>query len=312
VSDRTPISVAIAAIKQLRPKQWIKNGLLYAALIFSGKFVDDFDAFVAATIGFAAFCMISSSGYVFNDIVDREADRKHPKKKFRPIASGALPVPLALVLAVVLLISGLGVAWSLSLSFAIVAFSYLATTMSYSFYLKNLVIFDVMFLSSGFVWRAIAGAVAIGVTISLWLFLVTAFFALFIGFNKRYAELKQLGSQAQTRKNLAEYSLPMIEKFQSVVTANVVLCYALYTVLGPNPWMVVTVPVALYVIFRYIYLVEKGGGGAPVETLVKDPPLLVSVVVYGVLCVGVMWLHFEVEGLLPNILPEHPLPGSPS
>jgi 4-hydroxybenzoate polyprenyltransferase len=301
VERRTPITIAKAALKQLRPKQWAKNVFLFAAIVFSGRFTDP-DAIVQVLVGFFSFSMLASSGYIFNDYLDREADKKHPKKKFRPIASGALPVPAALVLLCTSLILGTLAALYLSPTFLMIAYIYLATTLSYSFYFKHKVILDVMFLASGFVWRAIAGAVAIEVHVSVWLFLCTAFISLFLGFGKRRAELLQLGADGGTRKNLAEYSGKMLEQYLSIVTGSTVLCYALYTVLGPTPWMTLTIPCVLYGIFRYIYLVERfGEGGAPDETLLGDVPMILTGILYIVVAIAVLSLNNA--GILPSVLP---------
>lgn len=299
---RTPVSVVRAAIKQLRPKQWAKNALLFAALIFSGEFLVS-ESVINAVAAFVAFSLIASSGYVFNDYLDREADRKHPKKQFRPIASGALPEGLAIVEMVAVLGLGMAIAWWVGTWFLAVALLYLATTLSYSYYFKHLVILDVMFLALGFVWRVIAGALAIKVHVSAWLFLCTAFFALFLGFNKRRGELRDLGEDAGTRRNLVEYNERMLQEFQSIVTANTVLSYALYSVLGaPTPWMVLTLPFVLYAVFRYIYLVEqRGEGAAPDETLLKDVPILVTALLYGATAVAV--LLADRAGVLEQILP---------
>ena len=287
--SRSPGSLAIAAFQGLRPKQWTKNGLLFAALIFSGHFLT-LDDVLKTVLGAAAFSMLSSSGYLLNDWLDREADRKHPKKRKRPIASGALPENLALVEMVVIAILGASAAWWLSPAFFAVAMAYVATTLSYSLYFKHLVILDVMFLGACYVWRAVAGAVAIGVGVSPWLFLCTAFFALFLGFAKRRAELVQLGENRGTRKNLAEYSPQMLEQFQAIVTGGTVLSYALYCVLWQGPWMTLTMPYVLYGIFRYIYLVEqKGEGGAPDETFLKDRPILLTVGLYVLTAAGVLY-----------------------
>ncbi len=296
---RTPVSVAVAAVRQLRPKQWTKNAFLLPALLFSGMFTDP-EALFRCGVGFASFCLLSSTGYVLNDYLDREADRRHPKKRTRPIASGALPVPAAWLLMIGALGGGVALALWLGPWFLAIALTYLVSTLSYSLWLKHVVIVDVMLLASGFVWRAVAGAVAIGVTISPWLFLCTAFFALFIGFNKRRAELLQVGASAGTRRNLEEYSPQMLDEFQSIVTAATVLCYALYTVLGPTPWMTLSLPWVLYGIFRYIYLIErKGEGGSPDETILRDRPLLVTAVGYALTCLGVISaLH---NGMLPTM-----------
>lgn len=273
-------SLPVAAFKALRVKQWAKNGLLFAALLFSGKFLE-VPAILDALVGFFAFSFVASAGYIFNDTLDREADRNHPKKRHRPIASGALPVPAAIGELVV--VGGLGVAlaWMISPWFLGITVAYLVETLSYSFFFKHMVIIDVMMIASGFVLRAIAGAIAIDVAVSPWFFLCTAFLALFIGFNKRRAELVQLGDGQGTRKNLQEYTPSLLREFQAIVTSNVVVSYALYAVLGDRPWMVVTIPFVLYVIFRYIYLVEvKGEGGAPEDTLLGDAPILATTVLY--------------------------------
>jgi 4-hydroxybenzoate polyprenyltransferase len=280
--------LVLAALKVMRPKQWTKNGLLAAALVFSGQFFEP--ARVGrAVLAVVAFSLLSSSGYVLNDYLDREADRKHPKKRLRPIASGSLPEGFALPWMVLILLGGLGIAYWLSPKFLVLSVLYLATTISYSFYFKHKVILDVMFLAACYVWRAIAGAVAIDVRVSPWFFLCTAFFALFLGFAKRKAELVQVGKTVGTRKNLREYSQPMLEQFQAIVTSSTIVAYALYTVLGTNTWMMLTIPYVLFAVLRYIYLVEqKGEGGAPDETLLKDGPILVTVALYVLTAVGIM------------------------
>jgi 4-hydroxybenzoate polyprenyltransferase len=297
---RTPTTVMVAAVKQLRPKQWAKNVFLFPALIFSGQFLD-LDAISLALVGFAAFCLLSSSGYVLNDWLDREADRKHPTKQRRPIASGALPLPAAGALMGLCLVGGVALSLWLSPGFLLIACIYLATTLSYSFYFKHKVLLDVLFLSSGFVWRAIAGAVAIQVHVSPWLFLSTVFLALFIGFNKRRAELLKVGAHTGTRRNLAEYSPQMLEQFQAIVTSATIMTYLLYTVMGPTGWMTLTIPMVLYGIFRYIYLIDRHGeGGAPDETLLKDRPMLYTGVLY--LAVALVVLVGDKFGWLPVLL----------
>jgi 4-hydroxybenzoate polyprenyltransferase len=298
--SRTPVSVAVAAVKQLRPKQWTKNVFLLAALVFSGEFLV-VDSVIAVFMGIASFSLLASSGYIFNDYLDREADRKHPKKKFRPIASGALPEGVALIEMLIVLGAGCAIAWQISPWFLAVGLAYLTTTLSYSFYFKHLVILDVMFLSLGFVWRVIAGALAIQVPISAWLFLCTAFMALFFGFHKRRAELKKLGGKAGTRKNLAEYTDQILDSYLSIVTGGLIITYMQYSVLGPTPWMSLTVPFVLYAIFRYIHLVEQQGeGGAPDETLLKDPPMLISCLLFGMTAMAVILA--ERAEMLPNVI----------
>ncbi len=291
-------SLPVAALKALRPHQWAKNVLLFAALVFSGSFMQ-IDRVLDALLAFAAFSLLASAGYLLNDYLDREQDRKHPRKRHRPIASGALPEWAALVEMLVIAAAGVGLALWLSKAFLAISLVYLATTLTYSFWLKHIVIVDVMVLATHYVWRAVAGAVAIEVSASPWLFLCTAFLALFLGFEKRKGELRLIGPDGPTRKILTEYNLPMVNGFQAIVTASAMLCYALYAVLGPTPWMVVTVPHVLYCMFRYIYLVERyGEGAAPDETLLRDKPIIATIMVYGLTAMAILWaLH---AALLPE------------
>ena len=276
---RSPMAATAAA---LRPKQWTKNGLLFAALIFSANFgrIDDWLLCIGA---FASFCLLSSTGYVYNDLRDAEADRVHPKKRFRPIAAGELTAMNAWFLMACTLSSSLLAAWFVGPSFLVCALLYFLTTLSYSSFFKHFVILDVMFLSACYLWRAVAGAVAISVPISPWLLLCTAFLALFLGFNKRRGEIMLLdGKKSGTRKALDSYSPAMLQEFQAITTSGTIISYALYTVLGsPTQWLLLTLPYVLYGIFRYIYLVDqRGEGAAPDETLLKDVPILICVVLY--------------------------------
>lgn len=301
--SRSVFSVARAAIKALRPKQWAKNVLILAPLVFSSVYLTEPWRVLEAGLAVLSFSLLASSGYLLNDYLDREADRQHPKKRHRPIASGALPEGVAIVEMILVLGLGAGIAFMVSPVFLVVGLAYLATTMLYSFVLKHIVILDVMILSSFYLLRVIAGAAAIEVRVSAWLFLCTAFLALFIGFHKRRAELVQLGDGGGTRKILKLYSLPMLDQFQAIVTGAVVLCYALYTVLGSaTPWMTMTIPFVLYGIFRYIWLVDqKGEGDAPDETLIKDGPILVTGFLYGLTAVGI--LVADSWSILPDIFP---------
>jgi 4-hydroxybenzoate polyprenyltransferase len=202
---------------------------------------------------------------------------------------------------VVVLGAGVALAYTLGPWFLFVGLAYLTTTLSYSFYFKHLVILDVMFLALGFVWRVVAGALAIQVHVSAWLFLCTAFIALFLGFNKRRAELAKLGGKAGTRRNLVEYSGRLLEEFQSIMTSATIVTYCMYAVMGPTPWMSLTIPFVIYGIFRYIYLVEqKGEGGAPDETLLKDVPILVACMLYGLTAMAV--LVADKQGWLLDVL----------
>ena len=273
----------------MRPKQWVKNVFLFAALIFSQQFLN-LEAILHSLYAFGAFCAVSSSGYILNDIMDIEADRAHPKKKYRPIAAGQLSVPLAYALFVLLLLGGLAGAYLISKYLLLITALYLCTTLSYSFYFKHIVILDIMFITAGFLWRVTAGAIAISVKISPWIVICTAFLALFLGFNKRRGELLLLQNQSgETRKNLKEYSVEMVRDFQAITSSGAILSYALYTILGPQPLLGLTLPFVLYGIFRYIYLIsEKGAGGAPDETLLKDKPIILNGLLYVVVTIAIL------------------------
>jgi 4-hydroxybenzoate polyprenyltransferase len=197
---------------------------------------------------------------------------------------------------VLVAIAGVTLAAALGKTFLVISLLYFVTSISYSSYFKHLVILDVMFLSAGYLWRVVAGAVAVRVTTSPWLLACTGFLALFIGFNKRRGEFLLLGRPAAdgaTRRNLAQYTPELIVEFQAITTSGTIITYALYTLLGsPTPWMLVTLPFVLYGIFRYIYLVGvEGEGGSPDETLLRDKPILATGVLYVLSVIVVLWLH---------------------
>jgi 4-hydroxybenzoate polyprenyltransferase len=295
-SPVVPGGLAHAALEALRPRQWAKNVFLFPAIVFAMRFADP-GAWWRLSIGVAAFSLLGSTGYIFNDARDVEADRRHPEKKNRPIASGRLAPGAAYAEMAVVFAAGIALAASLGLRFLAVALLYFVTTISYSFYFKHLVILDVMFLSACYLWRVVAGAVAVGVTTSPWLLACTGFLALFIGFNKRRGEILLVGRAeaggGATRKNLAQYTPELIVEFQAITTSGTIITYALYTLLGsPTPWMLLTLPCVLYGIFRYIYLVGAlGEGGSPDETLLRDRPILATGLLYGATAVAVLWLH---------------------
>ena len=272
----------------MRPKQWLKNVFLFAALIFSQNFLEP-EMWRNALTGFASFCCIASSGYILNDIMDVKADRAHPKKKNRPIASGALPIPSGYLLFVLLIGIGATIAYLCSPWLMVVAGLYLCTTLSYSFYFKHIVLLDIMFIALGFIWRVVAGALAINVTISPWILICTAFLALFLGFNKRRGELLIIEDRS-TRKNLQDYSIPLVQELQAITSSGAIISYALYTVSPPNNhWLGLTLPFVMFGIFRYIYLVsEQGEGGAPDETLLKDKAMIINGVLYLVSAISIL------------------------
>jgi len=280
--------VVKALLVAARPKQWVKNVFVLAPLVFAER-LGDAAAMGRAALAFAAFCALSSAVYLVNDIADREADRLHPLKRRRPIATGELPVGVAAAAAVLLALAALGTAGALGAAFLGVAAGYFVLQLLYSFALKRIVILDVMVVAAGFILRAWAGAVAIGVAMSHWLVLCTALLALFLGFVKRRQEIVSLGGSSATRPILREYSLPFLDQMISVVTASTVLAYALYAFspevakkLGTG-YLGFTLPFVLFGIFRYLYLIhQRGEGENPASLVFADAPLLWNVVLWAV------------------------------
>lgn len=284
------MSRPLALIRALRPKQWAKNGLLLIAMVFAERY-GSADAWLDVGIGVAMFCMLSSAGYLVNDIRDVEADRLHPKKKHRPIASGAVSVPFAWTMVVVLIAGGLAGSWFLlNAGFALTAAGYLVSTLSYTLWFKHAPVLDVMLIANGFLLRAVAGAEAIDEPSSPWFLVCIAFGALFIGLSKRLAEIQLLEEDAAShRKVLEEYSVEMLNQFITITVACSMLSYAMYTFgSGQDPRMMLTLPFFMYGVFRYLYLVEKGKGGDPTSIFVGDKPLLVCMALFVAVAIGVL------------------------
>jgi 4-hydroxybenzoate polyprenyltransferase len=276
--------LAVSLVLSLRPSQWTKNLIIFAALMFGQRLLDP-TAVLQSLAAFAIFCALSGVVYLINDVADREADRRHPVKMFRPIASGAVPVRVALIAATALGLTALAAAFWLRPLFGVLAGSYLLLLGLYSGPLKHAVIIDVLTIAIGFVLRAAAGAVAIGVHASHWLYVLTMLLALFLALSKRRHELVLLADRATGhRRILEEYSPYLLDQMIAVVTASTIVAYAFYTV---SPETVekfgtdllgLTLPFPLYGIFRYLYLVhQKEGGGSPTDMLLTDRPLLACV-----------------------------------
>jgi 4-hydroxybenzoate polyprenyltransferase len=271
----------------LRPAQWSKNTVLFAALIFSKHlFIASDVALVAAA--FACFCCTASGAYVMNDVHDCERDRQHPLKSRRPLPSGRVPRSTAVAIALALMAIGLGGAFSLGFGFGLLTAFYLILQVAYTFAFKDMVILDVMAIATGFVIRAVAGGVVIGVPVSTWLIICTFLLALFLGFSKRRHELVLLEDRAiEHRTALREYSPYFLDQMISVVTASTVVAYAIYTAspevrdkLGTDK-LYLTIPFVLFGIFRYLYLVhQREEGGNPTQLLLTDQPMLVDVVLW--------------------------------
>ena len=271
----------------LRPQQWVKNFVLFAGLIFSQN-LGNTEMVLKTIAGFGLFCLLSSSVYILNDILDVESDRKHPLKSSRPIARGDIKISTAISLFIILALISLSLSFWLSPLFALTAVIYFVLNLLYSVYLKHVVIIDVMCIALGFVIRAVAGAVLIGVEISTWLVVCTTLLALFLGFGKRRHELLLLETQATDhRKSLSEYSPYFLDQMIAVVTASTVVAYAFYT-LSPEvelklgtKHMDLTIPFVLYGVFRYLYLIhQKEGGGSPTKMLLNDKPILANIILW--------------------------------
>ena len=294
-----PPALAYNLLVSLRPAQWTKNLVVFAGVLF-GRQLFEAGALARATAAFVVFCALSGVVYLINDVLDREADRRHPLKARRPIASGELPAGLAGLAAAVIGLAALAVAFSLGTAFGWTSVLYVALQGLYSGPLKHIVIIDVLTIAIGFVLRAAAGAIVIGVPISQWLLVCTILLALFLALAKRRHELVLLADQAaEHRRILGEYSPYLLDQMISVVTASTFLSYAFYTI---NPETVekfgtsnlgLTIPFPLYGIFRYLYLVhQRKGGGSPSEMLLTDGPLLACVALWALTVVVIVYHPF--------------------
>jgi 4-hydroxybenzoate polyprenyltransferase len=285
----------LAVLRSVRPKQWPKNLLVFAGLVFTYNLLNA-GMLTRVILAFVAFCALSSAGYLWNDLRDINADRLHPIKRHRPIASGLLPPMMAAGLGLVLGLAGLGLALTLGTSFALVAALYMLLTASYSIWLKHLVLIDVFGISAGFVLRAVGGAVVIGVPVSPWLYVCTVLASLFLALGKRRNELEVLESGAAGhRKNLEQYSLELVDQLIQIVASVTIMAYSLYTFTAENlprdHSMMLTIPLVVYGLFRYLYLVRvKRQGGAPEDLLLTDPGLLGTAICWVGLSVAILYL----------------------
>lgn len=275
--------VIVEIFKSLRPQQWIKNFFIFAPVIFSRNLLNP-SMVLKTAAAFAAFCLIASAHYIFNDIRDLEEDRLHPVKSKRPLASGRLKTGPAVLSCVVMAVLGLAVAATVNGSVLIISAVYLVLQVLYSLRLKHVVILDVFVVAAGFVIRVVAGGLAIEVTISSWLLICTMLLALFLAMGKRRHEIVLLeGDAANHRPILKEYNTALLDQMISVVTASTLVAYCLYTIseetvakFGTRK-LIYTVPFVLYGIFRYLYLIYlKAEGGSPESLIIKDKPLLLD------------------------------------
>lgn len=301
VSPRPSGSLPLGLLRALRPRQWAKNGMVFLALLFSvnqywslANPAAALDLLLHCTAAALLFCLLSSAEYLVNDVLDAPQDRQHPTKRFRPIAAGVVPVPLALATAAVLLAAGLAGCYLVTPLLAVVGAAYAVMMAAYSLGLKHQVILDVFIIAGGFVLRAAAGAVAISVPVSPWLYVCTVLGALFVALAKRRSELTLLQEGAGShRRNLDEYSVALVDQMINVVTPSTVIAYSLYTFtaenLPGNRAMMVTIPFVLYGVFRYLYLVHaRNLGGSPEEVLFSDRPLIACILLWLLTSAGVL------------------------
>ena len=281
----------------LRPKQWTKNVVVFAGLFFAGD-VWKTSKLALALLTFGLFCLTSSSGYLLNDIFDREKDRLHPHKQLRPIAAGRISIKTAAFWAVILLAMALYFSYQVSYIFAVILSTYYLLTLFYSAYLKQIIIVDVMIIASGFMFRAIGGTLILGEEVSSWLIICTIFLALFLALSKRRSEVVSLGTNASSvRKTLGEYNSHLLDQMLNIVTAACLMSYALYT-LDPSTVakfgtrrLVFTLPFVIYGIFRYLYLVHNRNlGESPEQVILSDKPLLACIVLYGMSAALIIYL----------------------
>ena len=286
-----------ALIKTMRLRQWTKNGFIFFGLIFDKQLLMP-EPFLRTVAGFFLFCLISSAVYLLNDVADVEADRNHPTKKFRPIASGTLPISVGLTTALLLTLISLPLGYWLSPMFALVLTAYLLINLLYSRWLKHVAILDVLIVSSGFVLRVAAGVILIAPVerFSPWLYMLTILFSLYIGLGKRRAEMNLLADSASAHRRVFDgYTIPLLDQYITIVSGMTIVAYSLYTFSAPNlpenHVMMLTIPFVVYGIFRYLQLIQIGHtAGAPDEVALKDRPLQITVLLWGLTVIAIFYL----------------------
>lgn len=280
----------------MRPRQWIKNVFIFAALVFDEQLLS-LGPLLNTIFGFILLCLGSSTVYLINDLADLEQDRLHPVKRLRPLPAGDLSVRAAQIAAVSLFIISIGAGFALNITFGAILLTYLILNLFYSFWLKHIPIIDVLVLASGFVLRVAAGVALITVQrFSPWLYMCTTLLALFIGFGKRRAEMVLLADGADSHRRVLDgYTIPFLDQLIVIVSGTAIIAYSLYTFsaqnLPENNLMMLTIPFVVYGIFRYLLLVNvQNAGGAPEELVLTDWPLLVTVLLWGATAVIILYL----------------------
>ena len=283
--------LASSYLRLVRPKQWTKNGFVLAGLVFSQE------AFLAtsvvlALLAFVVFCALSGAVYAANDVLDVEEDRKHPLKRLRPVASGEISPRSALAFAAVLAAAGLALGFAVDLWVGIAGGAYIALQVLYTLWLKHTAILDVMSISAGFTIRALAGVAAVHSPISPWLIVCTGLLTLFLGFSKRRHELAALGDGAAThRRNLREYSVPLLDEMMNIMLSATIIAYTLYTFTAyRTDYMMASIPFVVYGVFRYMLLVHRDGGGNPDTLLLRDRPLQITLVLWLIVVMTILYV----------------------
>lgn len=276
-------------IKLMRVKQYIKNLFVVAALIFSNKLLDS-NAIYNTAIAFISFCLISSSVYVLNDIVDIEKDKLHPKKCKRPLASGAISKTSALILLLLLFMISISLSILVNINLTFILLLYLANNLLYSFKIKNIILLDVFSIAFGFILRVLAGSVSINVSLSNWIILCTFFLSLYLGLGKRKKEISTLKDNAgEHRKILKEYNDEIINQMMTVVLSSTIVCYALYSTSNPeNPNMILTTIFVVYGVLRYNYIINTTDEGNPTDVVLKDRSLQINVLIWAISCLFIV------------------------
>lgn len=283
-------------LETMRPKQWLKNLFVFAALVFDGQATNPHSLLITS-LAFILFCLASSLVYFINDLADIETDREHPQKKLRPLASGKLSITSAYVAATMLLLFTFPAAFILDLEFGVIISVYVVLMLAYSLWLKHIPLIDVMIISAGFVLRVAAGlAVIVTQRFSPWLFVATTFLSLFIGLGKRRAEIQLLDSQAGSHRRVLEgYSLELLDQFLTIIFSTTLMTYCLYTfsaeIKPGNYSMMLTIPFVIYGLFRYLYLIRmKNFGGAPEEILLSDHPMQAAIGLWGLTVILILYI----------------------
>jgi decaprenyl-phosphate phosphoribosyltransferase len=309
-------SILFAIIKTARPRQWLKNLALFSTILITGHLFE-IHAFSSTIWGFIAFCLLSSSNYIFNDVMDASRDRKHPFKKFRPVASGTLPTSIALGASILFVIIGLIISYYLGSAFFILSIVFILLEYTYTLFFKHITVIDILTITAAYFLRVYAGEAATGYHISVWLALAVLSLALFLAIGKRRAELTLIqdfkGTASETRVSLSHYSERLLDTYTAMFANSTFITYVFYTFLerpaqqgfffrGYNDfapelagrkWMMITIPFVLYGIMRYMQLIYEGKGESPEKVLTSDMPLLTTVILW---CMSVFLVIYGVGG----------------